>query len=104
MRNKDAKTGTQKAFKKEDDFYIDENGEPEEKLHKVEMRDFEDGKESTDERKRHIDKRREEAETVQRFRRGPYRHLLQFDSEEVVPTAGYIPGLYLSNKDVSHDL
>ena len=94
-RDRDAKIKTKKDLKGENDFYIEENDEPKEKLYIVEIRDFGDGKKSG-EREKDDEPKTADTETVQRFRRGPYRHLLQFQGEENIPPQGYIPGLSLS--------
>ena len=95
-RDRDAKIKTKKELNGENDFYIEENDEPKEKLYIVEIGDFGDGKKSVKRGKDEDEPHTENTETVQRFRRGPYRHLLQFQGEENIPPQGYIPGLSLS--------
>ena len=95
-RDRDAKIETKKDLNGENDFYIEENDEPKEKLYVVEIRDFGDGTKSGERGKDEDEPHTENTETAQRFRRGPYRHLLQFQSEENIPTPGYIPGLSLN--------
>ena len=95
-RDSDAKIKTKKDLNGENDFYIEENDEPKEKLYVVEIRDFGDGKKSVERGKDEDEPHTGNTETVQRFRRGPYRHLLQFQSEENIPPPGYIPGLSLN--------
>lgn len=84
-----------KDLNKTDDFYIVENDEPKEKLHEVEVMDIEEGKEIADPGKEQIKKRTQrgtvEAEAGPSYRRGPSRHLLQFDS--TIPASDFIPGL-----------
>lgn len=77
------------------DFYIDENEEPEQRMLEVEMRNIEDGKDhsgTTDTGNRKIKKRAKTedgaAESIQDFRRG--RHLLQF-SNRSDPFVGVVP-------------
>lgn len=69
-----------------DDFYITENDEPREKPNIVEMRNFEEGNEFVGEDKEPIAKQAqnldEGVEAVQKFSRGPLRHLLQFGNKE----------------------
>ena len=94
-RDRDAKIKTKKDLNGENDFYIEENDEPKEKLYVVEIQDFGDGTKSGERGKDEDEPHTGNTETVQRFRRGPYRHLLQFQSEENIPTPGYIQGLSL---------
>ena len=88
-----------KDFKnKDDDFYIVEKDEPEDKHHEVEMRDFEEEKRITDPGKRQIGKRTQgeddDAEAVDSYRsRSSSRNLLQFNNEN--PSLGYKPGAQL---------
>ena len=95
-RDRDAKIKTKKDLNGENDFYIEENDEPKEKLYIVEIRDFGDGQKSGERGKDEDEPHTANTETDQRFRRGPYRHLLQVQSEENIPTPGYIPGLSLN--------
>ena len=79
-----------------DDFYITENDEPHEKPNIVEMRNFEEGNEIVGEDKEPIANRAqnldEGVEAVQKFSRGPLRHLLQFGNQEN-SSLGYRPGV-----------
>lgn len=88
-----------KDFKnKDDDFYIVEKDEREDKQHEVEMRDFEEEKRIANPGKRQIDKRTQgeddDTEKVDSYRSpSSSRHLLQFNNEN--PSLGYISGAQL---------
>lgn len=100
-RDRDATIKTKKDLNGENDFYIDENDKPKEKLYMVEIRDFKGGKKSDERGKDKDEPQTANTETVQRFRRGPYRHLLEFQSEENIPPQGYTPGLSLNADSLS---
>lgn len=84
IRDVELETGAESELNNVEDFYIDENDEPKERMFAVEMRDVEDDKEhgqNTNPGNRKINKRAQteegKAEGVQEFRRGNSRHLLQ---------------------------
>lgn len=82
---KDSETGQENGLNNVEDFYIDESGGPKRRMFAVEMRDAIDGNdlgENINPGSRKINKRSlnvdEGAESIQKFRRGNSRHLLQF--------------------------